>query len=145
MNSKEFNQHRKDFFEEAMALSDAKSVEYTISSSDRLANFKYVASRVGTKPMQALLGYVLKHMDAICNDAKTGKQFSDETFRSRCLDICNYMVLATALHIDEQKEPHTNDTEDNTNQTGTEHGVVSGNGTHDTEPKKWKSLKASKT
>ena len=143
MNSKDFNKHRKEFFEEAMALSDAKSVEYTISSSDRLANFKYVASRVGTKPMQSLLGYVLKHMDAICNDAKTGKQFSDETFRSRCLDICNYMVLATALHIDEQETPQPN--ENNSKQIGDEHGIVKRSGTHDSEPQKWNELKQAKT
>ena len=145
MNSKEFNKHRKDFFETAMSLSDAKSIEYTISSDDRLANFKKVAERLGITPMQSLMVYVLKHADAICNDAKTGKQFSDESFYSRAYDICNYMVLATALHKELKKEPHTNESEDNTNQTGAEHGVAGGNGTHDTEPKKWKSLKASKT
>ena len=143
MNSKEFNKLRKELFEEAISLSDAKSVEYTISNEDRLYNFKYVASRVGTKPMQSLLGYVLKHMDAICNDAKTGKQFSDETFRSRCLDIICYMVLAIALHIDEQQEPQPN--EDNTKPVGTEHGTTKRNGTHDSEPKKWNELTQTKT
>tara|TARA_Y100001937_G_scaffold67799_1_gene92674 strand:+ start:178 stop:609 length:432 start_codon:yes stop_codon:yes gene_type:complete len=135
MNSKDFNKLRKELFEEAISLSDAKSIEYTISNEDRLYNFKNVASRVGTKPMQSLLGYVLKHMDAICNDAKTGKQFSDETFRSRCLDIICYMVLAVALHIDEQQEPQPN--ENNTKPDGTVDGVYERSGSPTSEPQKW--------
>ena len=135
MNSKDFNKLRKELFEEAISLSDAKSIEYTISNEDRLYNFKYVASRVGTKPMQSLLGYVLKHMDAICNDAKTGKQFSDETFRSRCLDIICYMVLAVALHIDEQQEPQPD--ENNTKPNGAVDGVHERSGSPSTEPQKW--------
>ena len=131
MTSKEFNNHREDFFNSAMKLSDAKSVEYTISSDDRLANFKNVASRLGTTPMQALMVYVLKHVDAISNDAKTDKQFSDESFYSRAQDICNYMVLATALH----KETHTN--ENNTESIRNEHGSVERHRKNDTEPKKW--------
>ena len=135
MNSKDFNKLRKELFEEAISLSDAKSIEYTISNEDRLYNFKYLASRVGTIPMQSLLGYVLKHMDAICNDAKTGKQFSDETFRSRCLDIICYMVLAVALHIDEQQEPQPD--ENNTKPNGAVDGVHERSGSPSTEPQKW--------
>ena len=143
MNGKEFNQLRKEIFERAMSLSDAKSVEYTISNKDRLFNFKLVAQRLGIKAMQALLVYVLKHMDALCNDAKTGKQFSDETFRSRCLDIICYMVLAIALHIDEQQEPQPN--EDNTKPVGTEYGSTERSGETVTEPKKWKEYTQAKT
>jgi hypothetical protein len=134
MNSKEFNQHRKDFFNEAISLSDAKSVEYTISNDDRLYNFKHVADRLGITPEQALMVYVLKHVDAICNDAKTGVQVSDETVFSRAMDICNYMVLYTGL----KKETHTN--EDNTKPVGTEHGTTERNGENDSEPKKWNEL-----
>ncbi|MAK38074.1 MAG: hypothetical protein CMC15_18075 [Flavobacteriaceae bacterium] len=139
MNSKEFNQHRKEFFETAMSLSDAKSVEYTISNEDRLYNFKHVAARLGTTPEQALMVYVLKHVDAICNDAKTGVQVSDETVMSRAMDICNYMVLYTGL----KKEPQPD--EDNTKPVGTEHGIVERNGKDDSEPKKWNELSQTKT
>ena len=125
MNSKEFNQHRKEFFDKAMSLSDAKSVEYTISNEDRLYNFKHVAARLGTTPEQALMVYVLKHVDAICNDAKTGVQVSDETVMSRAMDICNYMVLYTGL----KKEPQPD--EDNTKPVGTEHGITQRNGKDD--------------
>ena len=138
MKSKEFNEHRQSFFEQAMTLSDAKSVEYTISNEDRLYNFKHVAARTGITPIQALMVYVLKHVDAICNDAKTGKQFSDETFMSRAHDICNYMVLATALH----KETHIN--ENSTEPTGNRTGITSGNRQNDLEPKKWRDFKRQK-
>ena len=100
MLTKEFLEFRKEFLTEAINLSDDKSVEYTISDEDRLRNFKHVAARLGITPQQSLMVYVLKHMDALCNDAKTGKQFSDESFRSRAMDICNYMILATALNKD---------------------------------------------
>tara|TARA_A100001515_G_scaffold26512_1_gene20372 strand:+ start:13249 stop:13668 length:420 start_codon:yes stop_codon:yes gene_type:complete len=139
MNGKEFNQHRKEFFEKAMSLSDAKSVEYTISNIDRLYNFKHVAARLGITPEQALMVYVLKHVDAICNDAKTGVQVSDETVFSRAMDICNYMVLYTGL----KKEPQPN--EDNTKPDGTEHGTIERSGENATEPKKWKEYTQTKT
>tara|TARA_R110001592_G_scaffold31535_1_gene111143 strand:- start:365 stop:796 length:432 start_codon:yes stop_codon:yes gene_type:complete len=143
MKSKEFNKHRKEFFESAMKLSDAKSIEYTISSIDRLANFKNVASRLGISPMQALMVYVLKHVDAICNDAKTDKQFSDESFYSRAQDVCNYMVLATALHQDTHTKgttPHDqNKIEPNRNRTSgaTRHS------SDDAEQTKWSKLSRS--
>ncbi|HCV03209.1 MAG TPA: hypothetical protein DG048_11220 [Pseudoalteromonas sp.] len=137
MNREQFNAHRKEFFEEAMSLSDAKAVEYTISNKDRLYNFKHVGSRLGINPKQAALTYILKHVDALCNDAKTGQQFSDETFRSRCLDISNYMVLITALHA-EEKTPQPN--EDNTKPSGDRNSIIGRNSANDTEPKKWNKL-----
>ena len=135
MNSKDFNQHRKEFFEKAMYLSDQKSVEYTISSEDRLYNFKHVASRLGITPEQALMTYVLKHVDAICNDAKTGVQVSDETVMSRAMDICNYMVLYSSLKI----EPQPND-KDNTKPNGIEHGANERGGADVAKPEKWNQL-----
>ena len=135
MNSKEFNEHRQSFFEQAMTLSDAKSVEYTISNEDRLHNFKHVAARTGITPEQALMVYVLKHVDAICNDAKTGVQVSDETVFSRAMDVCNYMVLYTGL----KQETHIN--ENNTEPTGDGIGFFSGNSQNDRKPTKWSDLK----
>lgn len=134
MTSKEFNDHRDSFFEQAMILSDAKSIEYTISNIDRLHNFKQVAARTGITPEQALMVYVLKHVDAICNDAKTGVQVSDETVFSRAMDICNYMVLYTGL---KKETYHENSTEPAGNRTG----ITSGHSQDDCEPKKWRDLK----
>ena len=97
MKYDEYNKFREDFFETASHISDSKSIEYTISNEDKFYNFKHVAERLGITAQQALMVYVLKHVDAICNDAKTGKTHSDETTYQRCLDVANYMVLYAAM------------------------------------------------
>ena len=130
MTTQELKEFRDDLFSEAMSVSDAKSIEYTISSDDRLYNFKHVAERLGITPPQALMTYVLKHVDAICNDAKTGKQFSDETLRSRVIDLINYSVLLLALN-----DTHTND--NRTEPIGDGSGSPIGNSQNDSEPDKW--------
>ena len=142
MLTDEFIQFRKDFLTEAINLSDAKSTEYTISDEDRLRNFKHVAARLGITPQQALMVYVLKHVDAICNDAMTGKQFSDESFRSRALDVCNYMILATALHKDLTHTRGNNDS--NTEQHRSGASENSRSRATQSEPKEWNDLKRTK-
>ena len=102
MNYKEFREYRDNFISQAILISDQKSIEYTISNSDKHYNFKHVAERLGITPQQAMMVYVLKHVDAICNDAKTGKQVSDETVRSRCQDIMNYAILYASLHHEQK-------------------------------------------
>ena len=133
MTTQELKEFRDDLFSEAMSVSDAKSIEYTISSDDRLYNFKHVADRLGITPPQALMVYVLKHVDAICNDAKTGKQFSDETLRSRVIDLINYSVLLLALN-----DTHTND--NSTEPIGDGSGSPIGNSQNASEPAKWSVL-----
>lgn len=108
MQYDEYNKFREDFFETASHISDSKSIEYTISNEDKFYNFKHVAERLGITAQQALMVYVLKHVDAICNDAKTGKTHSDETTYQRCLDVANYMVLYAAM---DKERPHANNTE----------------------------------
>ena len=133
MTTQELKEFRDDLFSEAMSVSDAKSIEYTISSDDRLYNFKHVAERLGITPPQALMVYVLKHVDAICNDAKTGKQFSDETLRSRVIDLINYSVLLLALN-----DTHTHD--NSTEPIGDGSGSPIGNSQNASEPAKWSVL-----
>ena len=140
MNYKEFREYRDNFISQAILISDQKSIEYTISNSDKHYNFKHVAERLGITPQQAMMVYVLKHVDAICNDAKTGKQVSDETVRSRCQDIMNYAILYASLH-----EEHTkgNEHDSNTERSGTESSESSWNEAESTEPRKWNELKTS--
>ena len=130
MTTPELKEFRNDLLSEAMSVSDFKSIEYTISNDDRLYNFKHVAERLGITPEQALMTYVLKHVDAICNDAKTGKQFSDETLRSRVIDLINYSVLLLALN-----HTHTND--NLIEPIGDGSGSPIGNSQDDSEPDKW--------
>ena len=144
MNYKEFNEYRDKFLEEALDISDSKSIEYTISNEDKHYNFKHVAERLGITPQQAMMVYVLKHVDAICNDAKTGKQVSDETVRSRCQDIMNYAILYASLHH-EQKTTHTKGTnyDSNTERSGAEPSEDSRLEKASTEPRQWNKLRRS--
>ena len=141
MTSKELKKFREKFIEDANSLSDKKSIEYTISNKDRLFNFKHVAERLGTTPEQALMTYVLKHMDAICNDAKTGEVVSDETILSRAHDVVNYMILYAALKTE---VPNTEDKTYHDNHKPNESGTTIGDSvrirTSYTEPPKWEGL-----
>tara|TARA_R110001592_G_scaffold309361_1_gene583545 strand:+ start:420 stop:851 length:432 start_codon:yes stop_codon:yes gene_type:complete len=140
MKNKDFKQFRDEFITEAMELSDNKSIEYTISNESKLYNFVHVAERLGITPQQSLMTYLLKHVDAICNEAKTGKVYSDEAVRSRCLDIVNYMVLYAALH------KHTNpETQNDNNTKPVRNGIGSPirNSQDVAEPNQWSNLKRS--
>ena len=140
MDSQTFVDFRNAFIEEMNHISDTKSVEYTISNKDRLFNFKNVGARTGIKPEQALMTYVLKHMDAICNDAKTGKVVSDETILQRAYDVCNYMILYAALKLEKETENKPNHDNNKSNESGTEVGDSMRIRTSYTEPPKWEGL-----
>ena len=109
MKYDEYDKFRSKFLNIAAKISDSKSIEYTISNEDKFYNFKHVAERLGNTAKQSMMVYILKHVDALCNDAKTGKTYSDETTYQRCLDVVNYMVLYAAL--DHEEQPHANNTE----------------------------------
>ncbi len=140
MTSKELKKFREKFIKDANSLSDKKSIEYTISNDDRLFNFKNVGARLGITPEQALMTYVLKHMDAICNDAKTGEVVSDETILSRAHDVVNYMILYAALKTENNTEDKPNHDHHKPNKSGTTTGDSMRNRTSFTEPPKWEGL-----
>ena len=140
MTYKEFTEYRDKFVSQALDLSDQKSIEYTISNTDKHYNFKHVADRLGITPAQSMMVYVLKHVDAICNDAKTGKQVSDETVRSRCQDIMNYAILYASLHEEQKTTKGTNhDSNIKPSRTGTSED--SRDKASSAEPSKWNELK----
>ena len=141
MTYKEFTEYRDKFVAEALEISDSKSIEYTISNTDKHYNFKHVADRLGITPQQAMMVYVLKHVDAICNDAKTGKQASDETVRSRCQDIMNYAILYASLH-EEHTKGTNHDRNAKSNRTGS--STRGWDKTASAEPSQWNELKRSK-
>lgn len=142
MTYKEFTEYRDKFVSEALDISDSKSIEYTISNTDKHYNFKHVADRLGITPQQSMMVYVLKHVDAICNDAKTGKQVSDETVRSRCQDIMNYAILYASLH-EEQKTTKGTNHDSNSQRSGADTSEDSRLEKKSTEPHKWNELKRS--
>lgn len=100
-----------DFFElmqkmeaEEQETMIGKGQEYTIGSTDKLANFKRVAERTGLRPEQVLMVYFLKHIDSICNYIKDGKVYSNESIEGRIMDARNYLALLRAMIQESQSE-----------------------------------------
>lgn len=101
MTNLEFHAFREKLIEECCTLSDGKSIEYTQSSSDKLANFKNIGRRFDLDPLVVAGVYFNKHIDSINNFIKTGAMSSGESLKSRFIDIINYSILMVAIH-DEQ-------------------------------------------
>lgn len=100
-------------------IADAKGAEYSgagqtykETGADTLANFKAVGERVGTTPEQALMVYLLKHIDSINTTVReAGDPFyssvgqeliyaKGEGIVSRLDDARNYLDLLECLLID---------------------------------------------
>jgi len=104
MKNDEFYILVEQWFKERKEIMVPKGVEYTISSDDKLANFKRVATRVGLNPLNVAMIYTLKHVDSLCNFVKTGKEASDEGIEGRIMDIQNYMDLIRAIILEQRRE-----------------------------------------
>tara|TARA_Y100001972_G_C7478794_1_gene243431 strand:- start:97 stop:552 length:456 start_codon:yes stop_codon:yes gene_type:complete len=139
-DQKTLDEFRSKMIKDAFEVSDAKSIEYTISNIDKHYNFKSIADRLGVSPEQVLMTYVLKHIDAICNDAKTGKVVSSETIYSRCIDVINYMVLLASLKILPHNQENKNEQNNDIDKGGAVHGYGSRDASNAPEPAKWSHL-----
>lgn len=74
-----------------------KGEEYTMSSSDKLENFKQVASLLDrVEPKEVIMTYMLKHIFSIINFVNTGKTKSSESVFGRIQDARNYLLLLSA-------------------------------------------------
>lgn len=107
--------------ERRYGIADAKGAEYSgagqtykETGADTLANFKAVGERVGTTPEQALMVYLLKHIDSINTTVReAGDPFyssvgqeliyaKGEGIVSRLDDARNYLDLLECLLIDNE-------------------------------------------
>ena len=93
MKVKDFFDWSKTEVEKENMIMYSKGKEYTVSSEDKLKNFKSIGERLGLKPEQILLVYLLKHMDSIRNYVLTGSEVSEEPITSRIQDARNYLLL----------------------------------------------------
>jgi hypothetical protein len=105
MDNLRFNTFREALIEEANTLSDGKSIEYTQSSDDKLANFKNIGKRFNIDPLAVAGIYMNKHVDSINNYIKTGKISSGESLKSRLIDIINYSILMIAIEHEKNNDP----------------------------------------
>ena len=78
----------------------SKGKEYTVSSDDKLKNFKSVGERLNLKPEEILLVYLLKHMDSIRNYVQTGTEACEESISGRIRDARNYLLLLHAMILE---------------------------------------------
>jgi len=106
MTQKQFYQLFDQLFKEERQLMQDKGTEYTISSDDKLENFKSVAKRNGLEPLQVCKIYLDKHLDSISNFVKRRRTFSGESIRGRVKDARNYLILLLAL-IEEDRAKRT--------------------------------------
>jgi hypothetical protein len=89
-----------------------KGKEYTVSSEDKLKNFKSIAERLNMKPENVLLVYLLKHMDSIRNYVFTGTEACEESISGRIRDARNYLILLHAMIL-ETKHGEDNEFKEN--------------------------------
>ena len=109
----------KDFFtwmeseiEKECSIMYNKGKEYTVSSEDKLKNFKSIADRLSMKPENVLLVYLLKHMDSIRNYVFTGTEACEESISGRIRDARNYLILLHAMIL-ETKHGEDNELKEN--------------------------------
>ena len=105
MTNLEFESLRTKVLEECCEISDSKSIEYTMSSEDKLANFKNIGERFEIEPMLVAGVYMNKHIDSVNNYIKTGKMSAGESLKSRLQDIINYSILMIAIYHDCNTKP----------------------------------------
>ena len=109
----------RDFFtwmdaeiEKECSIMYNKGKEYTVSSEDKLKNFKSIAERLNMKPENVLLVYLLKHMDSIRNYVFTGTEACEESISGRIRDARNYLILLHAMIL-ETKHGEDNEFKEN--------------------------------
>lgn len=102
MTNKEFYELLTGMTKEEEQTMISKGKEYTMSSDDKLKNFKLVGDMLGISPLKVAAIYWLKHIFSIINYIKTGTVSSSEPIEGRIMDARNYLALIRG--IIEEKE-----------------------------------------
>jgi hypothetical protein len=89
--------------ESCLALLEEKALEYA-PGEDRLSNFKRAGAVLGVKPIQALVGMLVKHWVSIAEMVQSGREYSPEKWAEKIEDAINYMYLLEALLEEGRKE-----------------------------------------
>jgi hypothetical protein len=82
--------------ERLIELTDSKGREYA-NSSDQLANFKRLATRLGLSPAQVVMVYLTKHLDSIDSWISNPHQDLSEPIDGRIDDAILYLILLKAI------------------------------------------------
>lgn len=103
MDNKTFYEMLQKMHKEEVETMVSKGKEYTVSSDDKLENFKAGAKSYGVDPKIILGIFLDKHLASIRNYIKTNREFSTESIEGRIMDARNYLALLRGL-ITEQKK-----------------------------------------
>ena len=96
MKNTEFLTMREKVTKARWEMCDAKGVEYTKGSDDRHANFKRIGELLNLSPVQVLMVYLQKHLDAIYHGLRVGEA-GTERMTDRFMDAQNYLDLLQTL------------------------------------------------
>jgi hypothetical protein len=96
MNPEDFLNLVRRRQESCLKLMEQKSLEYA-TAEDKLANFKRAGVLLGVKPVQALIGMLVKHWVSIAMMAQSEQPYSPEKWAEKIEDAINYMYLLEAL------------------------------------------------
>jgi hypothetical protein len=96
MTFEEFDKFQDDLIKECVKMKDTKGKEYG-NSADRFGNFRRLSKSLSIPDYQIGYIYLAKHLDSIASYIKTGKEFSNESFRSRIIDSIVYLTLIAGM------------------------------------------------
>jgi 7-cyano-7-deazaguanine synthase in queuosine biosynthesis len=96
MTSETFDDLVEAFEKEANAIMAHKGQDYTQGGTDRLANFRGIAKKLGVPPKMIWFVYFHKHVDALATWA-SGGEVKSESLESRFADARNYLLLGLGL------------------------------------------------
>lgn len=96
MTRDELRQVFEQMFEECMALREAGQREYARAEDNAFGNFERVAEWLGITREQALLVYLLKHLDGIASYVE-GHESQREDVRGRINDAVVYLGLLRGM------------------------------------------------
>ena len=88
--------------EQELEFNLSKGREYAQGDEDALLNFKRAADFLGLTPEMVCMVYMYKHFAAIASYTATGDVQSDESIRSRVVDLRLYGALFQGL-VEERK------------------------------------------
>ena len=100
MTNSQFYSHMETIFNDAKAIAKSKGEDYTKGDLDALANFKIGGKNIGVSPDKVCWIFMNKHYAAITNYIKTGGQSESEPIDLRIKDMINYLVLLSALIVE---------------------------------------------
>tara|TARA_R110002020_G_scaffold253235_1_gene466976 strand:- start:235 stop:639 length:405 start_codon:yes stop_codon:yes gene_type:complete len=96
MNQKQMKQLIKVIFEQCSSTHASGSKEYANDNHNIFANFERVADRLDLSKQEALIVYLLKHIDGIISHVK-GHKSQREDVRGRITDAIVYLCILWAM------------------------------------------------